>query len=156
MNLLDKVLRTVGVFNVDPSDIQVYICDTLMEDITKFTLRPTEKRRTETGINSVYHTYVTIPHHYKATIDVLPESHDMYFLHRLDNAIGVVGSYFEMTVIYNGRNLGIFDCYTEKEADEDFSTESGDTSFEIVCVRQTEQYIAMDDELELSEGELNG
>lgn len=136
MNISEFLRNRLGVSNFDITDVQLYVAGHSLNDFTNINLTPDQNRRTEQGIDPTYHTYVTLPSYCTLTISFLPECPDMRFMEELQKALHELKGYFEVTLKYNKRFIGTYDCYFKMDSADSISSEASDKSYEMVAVRQ--------------------
>ena len=149
MNIIDKIVKKVGVYNFDPSDTDLIIAGYTMSDYTGVTLTPNQRRRTEQGIDPLYHTYVDLPSYCDLSVTILPACPDLQFMEDLQDALELMKGYFEVTLKQNGRFIGTYDCYFKNDSADVVSGDANDKTYEMVAVKQNDSVFRVEDGLDL-------
>lgn len=138
MNLIDQLAKKLGVYNFDPSNVDLIIAGYPMTDFTSVTLTPNQKRTTIQGIDVMYHTYVDVPTFCDINISILPSCADLQFMEDLQDALEVNKGYFEVSLKQNGRFLGVYDCYFKNDSADTMNRDANDKTYELVGVKQND------------------
>lgn len=143
--LMEYVAKSVGgVYNFDPSDIDLIVAGRAMQDFTALSIVPTQKRRTEQGVDVTYHTFVDLPTYAELSISVFPSCSDLTFLTGLQKELNFRGGWFEVTIKSNGRFIGTYDCYFQSDSSDSFSDDGADKSYNLVGVKQADDNFTED------------
>lgn len=141
MKILDKIIKLVGVSNYDPSDIELVIAGYSLNDFTSVVLTPNQRRKTEQGVDPLYHTYVDIPSYCNLSVSILPACADLEFMEGLQDAMDRMKGYFEVMIKTNGRFIGVFDCYFDKDSSENLNDDPVDKTYDMIAVKQEDSVI---------------
>lgn len=147
MKLIDQIIKKVGVYNFDPSNSEVIIAGYSMQDFTNVTLTPTQRRVTNQGVDSIYHTYVDVPYHFELSISILPACSDLQFMEDLQDALDIMKGYFEVTLKQNGRFIGTYDCYFKNDSADVINSEANDKTYDLVAVKQNDSVFMTADDI---------
>ncbi|QIW91544.1 tail tube protein [Acinetobacter phage vB_AbaM_P1] len=137
-DMIDKILQKVGFYNFDPSDVEFIVAGYSMNDFTRLSIVPTQKRITIQGIDKHYHTYAKIPHYYRISFDVLPVCKDLQVIEELNMALEEMDGSFDVVIKSQGRFLGTFKCYFEVDSSDILSEEATDKTYEMVAIKLEE------------------